>query len=73
MEKIDEFSYIRYAVISENPENDAKRNILEQTKKKNIDNPIIIGWNFPFVSQEQTNVYHMHRYCVACVLTEEYV
>ena len=25
-------------------------------------------WDFPFLSQEQINVYHMHGYTAACVL-----
>lgn len=50
VEKIPAFSYIRYAVISGEPE--------------------IIGWDFPFVSQEQINVYHTHGYVAACILPE---
>ena len=33
-----------------------------------IENPEIIGWDFPCLSQEQVNVYHMHGYEAACIL-----
>lgn len=71
IEKVDELSYIGYAVISTCPEDDAKNHILGVARDMALDNPVIIGWDFPFVSQEQINVYHMHGYCAACLLTKE--
>lgn len=28
-------------------------------------------WDFPFVSQEQINIYNMHGYCAALVLGDD--
>lgn len=69
--KIPEFKYIRYAVISYEPEDDAKNHIASIAKCLNIDNPETIGWDFPIVSQEQINVYHMHGYCSALIIKDE--
>ncbi len=66
--KIPEFKYIRYAVISYEPEDDAKNHMMSIAKSLNIDNPEIIGWDFPVLSQEQINVYHMHGYCSALII-----
>ena len=36
-----------------------------------MEHPLIIGWDFPFLSQEQVNVFHMHGYAAAWVLPED--
>ena len=43
---------------------------MQLAKALNIDNPKIIGWDFPYLSQEQINVYHMHGYTSALVLPQ---
>ena len=42
----------------------------EFAKEFGIDNPKVIGWDFPFLSQEQINVYHFHGYTAAMILPE---
>lgn len=69
-EETPPFRYIRYAVISEQPEDDALNHIRAAAKRIGIERPDIIGWDFPFVSQEQINVHHMHGYAAACILPE---
>ena len=73
VEKLEEFAYVRYAVISENPEDDANTHMMEYAKKCGIKDPVIVGWDFPFVSQEQINVFHMHGYCTAWILPADKV
>jgi len=68
VEEIASFRYVRYAVISGNPEDDAIRHVKDWAVSYGIEQPEIIGWNFPHVSQEQINVYHMHSYAAACIL-----
>lgn len=68
VEDVPSFSFVKYAVISEEPEDDAIRHIKYWANNNGISHPEIIGWDFPHVSQEQINVYHMHGYAVACVL-----
>jgi transcriptional regulator with XRE-family HTH domain len=65
---LEAFEYIKYTVISTEPEDDAINRILQLAKELNIDHPKIIGWDFPYLSQEQINLYHMHGYTSALVL-----
>lgn len=68
VEKIPSFQYVSYTIVSENPEDDAKKHIKDWAISYGIENPQIIGWDFPFVSQEQINIYHMHGYTAACII-----
>ncbi|MCX4328574.1 MAG: helix-turn-helix transcriptional regulator, partial [Lachnospiraceae bacterium] len=68
---IEAFSYASYAVISREPEEDAIRHAGQWAEKLGISQPVIIGWDFPVVSQEQINVYNMHGYAAALILDEE--
>ena len=44
---------------------------LERKCKENgIDNPKVIGWDFPNLSQEQVNVFNMHGYTAALILPD---
>lgn len=70
IETLEAFEYIKYTVISTEPEDDAINRIMQLAKALNIDNPKIIGWDFPYLSQEQINVYHMHGYTSALVLPQ---
>jgi hypothetical protein len=72
IEEIPAFHYIRYVVISCDPEGDALHHIREWAAMNGIVEPNIIGWDFPILSQEQINVYHMHGYSAACILPEGY-
>lgn len=71
IEQVKPFGYIRHAVISTEPEDDAKHHVSRWAEQLGIENPAIIGWDFPVVSQEQINVYHMHGYAAALVLGED--
>lgn len=66
-EEVEAFHYVRYAVISPEPEEDAIRHVNEWAKSLKIDAPKVIGWDFPVVSQEQANVFGMHGYAAALV------
>lgn len=72
VEKVPSFRYFRYAVISGAPEDDAIKHIKDWATSCGIKQPEIIGWDFPFVSQEQINVYHMHGYAAACIIPEDF-
>ena len=62
--------YVRYTVISAEPEDDAKNHMTGWAGAHGIAKPEIIGWDFPYLSQEQINVYHLHGYTTACLLPE---
>lgn len=70
VEWVEPFSYIRYAVISMEPEEDAIDHVNKWAKALHIENPQIIGWDFPVLSQEQINVFNMHGYAAALILPE---
>ncbi|NLO85675.1 MAG: helix-turn-helix transcriptional regulator [Clostridiales bacterium] len=69
-EVVEGFTYACYVVISCDPEGDSQEHITKWAKRHGIDDPQMIGWDFPFLSQEQINVYHMHGYAAACILPE---
>ena len=66
------FSYIRYTVISPEPEEDAMGHVRRWAVENKLE-PQVIGWDFPFLSLEQVNVYHMHGYTAACIVPEGFV
>lgn len=68
VEEIEGFYYVEHTVISNDPETDALSWIYRLSKKNGVTNPSVIGWDFPNISVEQTNVYHMHDYTAAWVL-----
>ncbi|HSK69172.1 MAG TPA: helix-turn-helix domain-containing protein [Candidatus Limnocylindria bacterium] len=68
--KLDGFSYVRYAVVSAQPEDDALDRVRKWAAGQGIAQPDLIGWDFPHVSPEQMSVYGMHGYAAACVLPE---
>lgn len=68
IEEVEAFRYIQYTVISPEPEEDAIEHVRRWAQQMDIQEPRIIGWDFPAVSQEQRNVHHMHGYGAALVL-----
>lgn len=67
---VEPFHYISYVAISREPEEDALAHVGRWAKELNIAHPHIIGWDFPQVSQEQRNVFHMRGYEAALVLDD---
>lgn len=70
LETVRPFYYIQYSVISREPEEDAKAVIRRKAAAYGEPVPEIIGWDFPFVSQQQQNVFHMHGYTAAWILPD---
>lgn len=70
-EEVDAFRYISYIAVSTEPESDAISHAKQLAEKYHISEPKIIGWDFPFLSQEQINVYNMHGYTAALILPDE--
>ena len=71
IEEIPAFRYLRYAVISTEPEEDAISHVRNWGASLGIAEPEIIGWDFPVVSPEQSNVFNMHGYAAALLLPEK--
>ena len=72
VKEVESFSFVKYAVISREPEEDAIKYIKDWANSNGISHPQVIGWDFPHVSQEQINVYHMHGYAAACILPSNF-
>ena len=70
IEMVKGFRYISHTVLSTTPEDDALDRVFKYAKEWEIENPKVIGWDFPFLSPEQINIYHMHGYTAALVLPE---
>lgn len=70
VETVPAFRYIKHAVISTDPEDDAIDRVRAIARANGVEQPQIIGWDFPKLSQEQINVYHMHGYEAAWILPE---
>lgn len=70
VEEVEAFDYLRYAVVSMEPEEDAIGHVQNWAKMSGVEKPDVIGWDFPVLSQEQINVYHMHGYAAAWILPE---
>ncbi len=73
VELVPAMRYLRYTVISPDPETDAIQRVTGWAREAGFPQPDIIGWDFPFVTQEQVNVYHMHGYAAAWLLPEGFM
>ena len=69
-ETVPGFRYIKHAVISSIPEGDALDRVHSIARKNGVNNPRVIGWDFPHLTQEQINVFHMHGYEAAWILPD---
>lgn len=74
IERVAAFRMASYVMISPNPEDDVngymERWAVNSGLKAAFPQAKLIGWDFPFVSQEQQNRFGMHGYAAAYVLPE---
>ena len=71
-ETVKAFDCLRYAVFSREPETDAIGHVRSWAEELKIPYAEkIIGWDFPFLSQEQVNVFHMHGYEAALIVDSD--
>ena len=70
IEDVEGFRYITHKVVSSNPEGDALDRVFKYADENGVKEPRVIGWDFPFISVEQANVYNMHGYTAAWILPE---
>ena len=71
IEWVEPLRYVRYAVVSCEPESDALAHVRKWAAEWNLPDAQIIGWDFPLLSQEQINVYNMHGYAAVLLLPED--
>lgn len=70
IETVPGFRYVEHTVISTDPESDALDRAYKYAKENKVENPRVIGWDFPNLSIEQINVFNMHGYTAAWILPE---
>ena len=70
IEEVPAFRYVKHAVISTEPESDALDRIFAIARRNGVEQPKVIGWDFPCLSPEQINVFHMHGYEAAWILPD---
>ncbi len=71
------FRMARHAVISATPEDDAILVMNKWAEKSGLTDFgngkfDLIGWDFPFLSQEQINVFNMNGYVAACIIPADF-
>ena len=74
LERILPFRYASYTVISKNPENDAEAALRSWAAGCGLDalSPTYIGWDFPYLSQEQKHRFGFHGYTSAVILPSDF-
>lgn len=76
MVRVAPFKMASYVIISPDPESDALGHMDSWAQncglKKVCPDVKLIGWDFPFVSQEQQNRFGLHGYVAACVLPDDF-
>ncbi len=70
VEEVPGFRYVEHTVISTEPESDALERVYKYAKENGVENPRVIGWDFPRLSAEQVNVFKMHGYTAAWILPD---
>lgn len=72
VERISPFSYASYTVISKNPEGDAEASLKSWADGCGLTalSPTYIGWDFPYISQEQKHRFGFHGYTSSVILPE---
>ena len=70
VEEMPAIRYVEHTVISTSPEDDALSRVFQYAKESGVENPRVIGWDFPRLSPEQINVFNMHGYTAAWILPE---
>ena len=70
VEVVPGFRYVAHTVISTEPESDAMERVYKYARRHGVENPKVIGWDFPRLSVEQINVFRMHGYTAAWILPD---
>lgn len=72
--KVPAFQMARYVMISPNPEDDVQNYMKAWAQRSGLltahPDAKLIGWDFPFVSQEQQTRFGLHGYVAAYILPE---
>lgn len=74
IKRVSAFKMASYVIVSQDPESDAlgymERWAENSGLKATVSQVKYIGWDFPFVTQEQQNRFGMHGYVAACIIPD---
>ena len=76
IKKLPAFRMAMYVIISKDPEDDVQKHMKRWGQKSGLlaacPDAKLIGWDFPYISQEQQTRFGLHGYAAAYVLPEGY-
>ena len=74
VERVLPFRYACYTVISKNPEDDAEASLRAWSERCGLSalSPTYIGWDFPYISEEQKHRFGFHGYTAALILPDSF-
>lgn len=64
------FSMVRYCMISPNAREDVQTLLKSWARSEGIQDPTLLLWSFPYISEEQKNHFCLEGYEAACVLPD---
>lgn len=64
------FSMVRYCMISPNALEDVQSLLRDWARSEGIDDPSLLLWSFPYVTEEQKNRFCLEGFEAACVLPD---
>ena len=74
--RVPAFKMVRYVMISPNPEDDVQAYMKNWGNKSGLlaahPDTKLIGWDFPFISQEQQTRFGLHGYVAAYILPQDF-
>lgn len=74
---VERFKIARYVIISPNPEDDVMEHMAKWAKNSGLLDypgyaPRLIGWDFPFLSEEQKEQFGLRGYVAAYIIPEDF-
>ena len=72
IERVAPFRYAAITIISKEPEENACTCLENWTARNELPESIRIGWDFPYISQEQKHRFGLHGYTAAAVLPPDF-
>lgn len=72
IERVAPFRYAAITVISKEPEDHAFTCLRDWADRNGLTNPACIGWDFPYISQEQKQRFGLHGYTAAAILPQAF-
>ena len=66
--RIQGFRYASQLIISKNPLEDSRNLLFRWIRRSGLEDPVLLGWRFPYLSQEQKQRFGLRGYVSAVVL-----